>query len=57
MHVIAAPVSFSAGWETNYGLIERAAENRVNLVASAAHNDPIARAELVEVLLHRYPRE
>ncbi len=47
VHVIAAPVSFSAAWETHYGLIERSVENRLNLVAAAAFDDPIARAELV----------
>jgi deaminated glutathione amidase len=46
-HVVAAPASFTAAWETSYGLIERSAENRVNLVAAAAFDDPIARAELV----------
>ncbi len=35
-HVIACPASFQQPWEVRYGLVARAAENRVNLIAASA---------------------
>ncbi len=37
--VVAAPMSFQEAWELEIGLVERAAENRINLVAACAPGD------------------
>ena len=34
--IVAAPIAIAEGWETQYGLIERSAENRLCLVAASA---------------------
>jgi deaminated glutathione amidase len=35
-HIIAAPIALQATWEDEMGMLERSAENRVNLVAASA---------------------